>query len=78
MICYLLVRGRNFQQEHYETKSRDARKRARQLRALGFHVSVSAMGPQVTSVGIVKMTMISIHNPGSEEIPNPEVYSTSL
>jgi hypothetical protein len=78
MVCYLLVRGRNFQQESYETASRDARKRARELRALGFKVSVSAMGPQVTSVGTVNLTLVSIHNPGTAEIPNPPVYSGSL
>jgi len=78
MVCYLLVRGRNFQQETYETASRDARRRARELRAVGFHVSVSAMGTQVTSVGTVKLTMITIHNPGDAEIPNPPVYSGSL
>jgi hypothetical protein len=72
IICYLLVRGRNFQDEHYETASRHARVRAKQLRKLGFKASVSALGPQVTSVGKVNMTMVSIHNPGHGEIPNPD------
>ena len=78
MVCYLLVRGRNFQQEHYETASRDARQRARELRKAGFAVSVAALGSQVTSVGKIKMTLVSIHNPGDRVIPNPPVWSESL
>lgn len=77
-ICYLLVRGRNFQQEHYETASCDSRVRARQLRKLGFTVTVSALGTQVTNVGKIKMTMVTIHNHGDAEIPNPDVYSHTL
>jgi hypothetical protein len=72
MICYLLIRGRNFQQEHYETASCDARKRVRELRKAGFTVTVSALGTQITSVGKVKMTLLSIHNLGDAEIPAPE------
>ena len=44
MTCYLLVRTRNSQQEHYETAANDARIRARKLRKLGFRVSVSPLG----------------------------------
>ena len=70
-VCYLLVRTRNSQQEHYETAANDARTRARELRKLGFRVSVSPLGPQVTSVGIVRMTLLTIHDPGEREIPAP-------
>jgi hypothetical protein len=70
MTCYLLVKSKNVQQEHYETVSRDARRRAAELRKAGFRVYVSAMGPQVTAVGIVRMTMITIDHEG-REIPAP-------
>ena len=53
-----------FSQETYETASRNAAKRSRQLRRLGYQVAVGPMGPQVTPLGIVKMTMVHIL-PGS-------------
>lgn len=68
--CYLKVRCRNSQDEHYETASRDARVRARQLRKLGFKVVVSPLGPQVTSVGRINMTMLTILNTADLEIPD--------
>ena len=71
-VGYLLVRTRNSQQEHYETASRDARKRAAQLRKLGFRVSVSPLGPQVTNLGKVRMTLLTVHDPGEREIPPPK------
>ena len=59
------------QDEHYETSSRDARRRASELRKLGFRVVASPLGPQVTSVGVVKMTMLTIYHNG-REVPAPE------
>lgn len=47
-------------QEHYESASRAAGKRARQLRKLGLKVIVSPLGSQVTSVGTVNMTMLTV------------------
>ena len=72
MTCYGLVRTRNSQQEWYETSSRDAGKRARQLRKLGLKATVSAMGLQVTDVGTVRMSLLTVHYPGDAEIPTPE------
>jgi len=73
MICYGLTRTRNSQQEWYETASRHAGKRARLLRKLGFKVTVSAMGDQVTNVGRVRMTILTVHQLGyDDEVPAPE------
>lgn len=73
MRCYQRVVGRGFVTEWYETASRDAGKRARQLRKLGYTVSVSAMGMQVTPVGRVKMTLLSLHGENVHEAPAIEV-----
>lgn len=62
VICYGLVRGRDWQQEHYETARKDAGRRARELRKAGFKVAVSPLGLQVTNVGTVRMTMVTIHH----------------
>ena len=51
-------------QETYETASRDAGRRARQLRAAGYQVTVSSLGPQVTSLGMIKTTLVDIR-PGT-------------
>jgi hypothetical protein len=51
-------------QASYETASRDAGRRAKQLRQLGYQVSVSSLGPQVTRVGTIKTTLVDIR-PGS-------------
>jgi hypothetical protein len=72
-VCYLSVRTRNSKQEHYETSANDARTRARDLRKLGFRVTVSPLGPQVTNVGTVRMTLLTIHEPGDREIPAPTI-----
>lgn len=62
MKCLSQVNNGNWCQETYETASRDAGRRAKQLRAdpRGFIVRVGSMGPQVTSVGTVKLTMVDI------------------
>jgi hypothetical protein len=49
----------NISQEHYETGTGDVRKRSAQLRKAGYKV-VSEASDQVTSVGIVTMTCLSI------------------
>lgn len=67
------TRGRKWQQEHYESKSGDARIRAKQLRKLGFKVSVSSEGAQVTPVGTVRMTMITVDDVDPDRsIPAPD------
>ena len=76
MITYGIVGTGTWRQEHYETASRDAGKRARELRALGYAVVVSGLGLQVTPVGLVKMTMVTIRpQPGQDylgRIPDVE------
>ena len=47
-------------QETYETATGDAGRRARQLRAAGYRVNVQSMGPQVTPVGSVRLTLVDI------------------
>lgn len=47
-------------QETYETASRHAAIRARALRKLGYRVTSSALGPQVTGLGLLKLTLIDI------------------
>jgi hypothetical protein len=59
ITCYGHVPGSGWTQEHYETKSRDAGRRARFLRRQGYRVIVDWLGPQVTGVGI-KMTMLHV------------------
>ena len=73
MKSALTVRGTNWQQEEYETASRDAGKRARQLRKLGYRVVVSSPSIQVTPVGLVKLTMLTIMN-ADENVPQIEEY----
>lgn len=61
MKCYGQTNGNGWTQEWYETSTRDAGRRARQLRKAGYRVSVSGQGSQVTNVGRVNMTMVSIY-----------------
>lgn len=63
------VGGWDWYQETHDTGSGSARKRAAQLRKAGFKVSTSAMGMQVTSVGLVKLTMLTVHDREGREIP---------
>ena len=60
VICYGQVNHGLWCQEWYETSSRHARKRANELRKLGYRVSVSSMGDQITNVGRCKMTLVDI------------------
>jgi len=60
--CCSQVIGSTWAQEHYETESHDARPRALALRRAGFRVSVTALGEQVTSLGRVRITMLTIKN----------------
>jgi hypothetical protein len=51
-------------QETYETASRDAGRRASQLRKAGYTVTVISMGSQVTPLGLIKLTMVDVR-PGA-------------
>jgi hypothetical protein len=64
MTAVTIVNSGNWCQESYETSSREAGERARQLRKLGYRVRCSAMGPQVTSLGRMTLTLVDVH-PGS-------------
>jgi hypothetical protein len=64
ITCYGQTNHGDWCQEFYETAARTSAKRARQLRKAGYRVTVSALGPQVTRVGTVKMTMVDIR-PGN-------------
>lgn len=66
ITCLLQVNTGTWCQESYETASRDAGKRAKQLRQAGYQVAVSSMGAQVTSLGLIKLTMVDIR-PGSNQ-----------
>jgi len=79
MRSYSTVNTGTSAQEMYETASRDAGHRARELRRLGYRVSVGSLGPQVTSVGRIAMTLVSIH-PGTnaDTYGLPEVQSERL
>ena len=58
------VNAGTWAQETYETASRDAGRRAKQLRAAGYQVVVSGLGPQVTPLGTIVTTLVDIR-PGA-------------
>jgi ribosomal protein S19E (S16A) len=62
--CYGRVNNGNWAQETYESASRDAGRRVKQLRAAGYVAVSGSLGAQVTSVGVVKLTQVDIR-PGS-------------
>jgi len=75
VTCYGRVIGRDWCQEWYETASRDAAVRARQLRERGYSVVVSPMGHQVTGAGSVRMTLVSVMQATREAVeamPRPD------
>ena len=53
-------------QESYPTGSADIRKRARQLRAAGYAVTVAQLGRQATDAGTLKLSQLDIR-PGSQK-----------
>ena len=72
MTCYSRVGTYTWTQEHYESASGDARKRAHALRKLGFSVRVVPLGTQVTNVGLLKLTMIDVRHSDGNVPPMPE------
>jgi len=76
MTCLLQVNHGLWCQESYETASRDAGKRARQLRKLGYEARTSAMGCQVTPWGSLKLSLVDIRpgiHEGTTELPKVEM-----
>ena len=74
-ICYGRVGTDKWTQEHYETASRAAGRRARALKKLGYPARSCSLDMQVTSVGLVRMTMVDIRHPDGNPPPWPENYS---
>lgn len=64
--CMQSVTGRNWTQESYETSTGDARRRATELRAAGYAVTVSSLGSQVTPLGLIRTTLVDIR-PGRHQ-----------
>ncbi len=64
MTCLTQVNNGSWCQESYETASRAVGRRARQLRKAGYRVTVAGMGPQVTQVGVIRLTLVDIR-PGA-------------
>ncbi len=64
--CCNQVNNGSWCQESYETASRHAAKRAKELRAKGYKVVVFGMGSQVTPLGYLKLTMVDIR-PGTNQ-----------
>jgi hypothetical protein len=69
--CILRVGTGTWTQETYESASRDAGRRTRQLRKLGFTARSSAMGEQITDMGRIKLTMVNIDHTGGKIPPWP-------
>lgn len=70
-------------QESYVSKTREAGKRARQLRKAGFKVSVSSLGaqtidPEGPGCRIVTVSMVNIYNPDGQTIPAPDFTPTRI
>lgn len=55
-----VVNNGHFCQESYETATREAGIRAKELRAAGYEVSVGSIGPQVTPLGTIRVTLVTI------------------
>jgi len=60
VTCYGQTNAGRWCQEVYDSMSKDAGRRARQLRKVGYAVVTSSMGSQVTPVGTCKLTMVDI------------------
>ena len=65
--CYGQVSGNSWTQEHYESSSRDAGRRTKALRAVGFNAHTIPMGLQLTSVGAIRMTMVDIRYSANQD-----------
>ena len=70
------VNNGNWCQETYESSSRQAGKRVKQLKALGYLAASSPMGMQVTKYGLVRLTLVDIRkgsNPDTFYLPPVEI-----
>jgi len=83
VTCYRQVIGRDthgcrWLQEAYETASRDAGRRARELRKAGFTVFVEGMGPQRTNDGMVNMSLLTVYQYDADRLEVPPVRTMRL
>ena len=60
----MIVNQGTWAQETWDTGNPGIRKRVADLKKRGYRVVTSAMGTQVTRVGVIKMTLINIR-PGN-------------
>ena len=60
MKCLLQVNHGLWAQESYSASSGDARRRAAELRRAGYAVTVYPIGPQVTRLGLLRLSMVDI------------------
>ena len=60
MACCSQVNQGMWCQETYESSTRDAGRRVRQLKREGFRAFSSPMGSQVTPLGVIKLTMVDV------------------
>jgi len=73
ITCYGQYHSAGNTQEWYDTASRDAARRTRELRKAGFRCVSQAVGSQVTPVGVVKMTLVSIWCDDHADLPPVDV-----
>ncbi|OGR25920.1 MAG: hypothetical protein A2139_14285 [Desulfobacca sp. RBG_16_60_12] len=71
-ICLGRVGSYGWTQETYETATKHAGMRARELRKLGYRVTVSPLGMQVTKLGLLRLTMVDVRHPDGNVPPYPE------
>ena len=62
MACCGQVGNGLWCQETYETATKDAGRRVRQLKAAGYIAVSAPMGMQVTPLGLIKLTMVDIRH----------------
>jgi len=73
IICYNQVIGPNWAQEWYESSTRHSRIRAKQLRQAGYHVICCGKSTQVTSVGLVEMSLVDIRGGDMSALPGVRI-----
>ena len=72
MACINRVGTATWTNEWYETATGEAVERGRKLRKLGYKATVSAMGSQVTDVGLIRLSLVGVRHNGLNPPPWPE------
>ncbi len=60
IACCSQVNTGHWCQETYETAAREAGRRVRQLKRVGYEAYSDSLGPQVTPLGVIKLSIVSI------------------